>query len=77
MQLIPTRNLLLNQGSVEEKRAEIRDYFLKTYSLYEKLFELLKDEQSYYLTADPLRHPWSFILGIRRVFLSINSSLLS
>lgn len=29
MQLIPTRNLLLNQGSVEEKRAEIRDYFFK------------------------------------------------
>lgn len=39
MQLIPTRNLLLNQGNVEEKRVEIRNYFLKTLIRFiEKLF---------------------------------------
>ena len=76
MQLIPTRNLLLNQGSVEEKRAEIRDYFLKTYTLYEKLFELMKDDESYYLTADPLRHPLVFYFGHTASFF-INKLVLA
>ena len=63
MQLIPTRNVLLNVGSAEQKRQEIKDYFLKTYTVYEKLFELMKYDESYYLTADPLRHPLVFYFG--------------
>jgi len=43
MQLIPTRNILLNIGTAEQKREEIKTYFLKTYTVYEKLFELLSN----------------------------------
>jgi len=76
MQLIPTRNILLNEGSAEQKRAEIRNYFLKTYTVYEKLFELMKDEESYYLTADPLRHPLVFYFGHTATFF-INKLVLA
>lgn len=76
MQLIPTRNILLNVGTAEQKRAEIREYFLKTYSIYEKLFELLKADESYYLTADPLRHPLVFYFGHTATFF-INKLILA
>lgn len=76
MQLIPTRNILLNQGTSEQKRQEIREYFLKTYTVYEKLFELMKDEESYYLTADPLRHPLVFYFGHTATFF-INKLVLA
>lgn len=36
----------LTQGSIEEKREEIKEYFLQTYELDEKLFDLLKDEKN-------------------------------
>jgi hypothetical protein len=29
----------------------IKEYFLKTYSVYEKLFDLLSDERAYYIRA--------------------------
>lgn len=76
MQLIPTRNILLNVGSAEEKRQEIREYFLKTYGIYEKLFEVMKDDESYYLTADPLRHPLVFYFGHTATFF-INKLVLA
>ncbi len=76
MQLIPTRNILLNVGSAEQKRQEIREYFLKTYTVYEKLFELLSDDESYYLTADPLRHPLVFYFGHTATFF-INKLVLA
>jgi len=71
-----TRNILLNVGSVEQKRHEIREYFLKTYSLYEKLFELMENEESYYLTADSLRHPLVFYFGHTATFF-INKLVLA
>lgn len=76
MQLIPTRNILLNVGTAEQKRQEIREYFLKTYTVYEKLFELMKDDESYYLTADPLRHPLVFYFGHTATFF-INKLVLA
>lgn len=59
-----------------QKRQEIRDYFLKTYAVYEKLFELLKDDEAYYLTADPLRHPLVFYFGHTATFF-INKLILA
>ncbi|KFL34065.1 MULTISPECIES: 5-histidylcysteine sulfoxide synthase [unclassified Sulfurospirillum] len=76
MQLIPTRNILLNQGTSEQKRQEIKEYFLKTYTVYEKLFELMSDDESYYLTADPLRHPLVFYFGHTATFF-INKLVLA
>lgn len=32
-------------------RQSIRDYFLQTYAVYEKLFELLKVDAAYYLRS--------------------------
>lgn len=44
-------------------REDIRAYFLQTYSVYEKLFTLIKDEKSYYTKPEPLRHPLIFYYG--------------
>lgn len=74
--LIPTRNIILNEGSVQQKRAEIREYFLQSYTVYEKLFETLKDDESYYLTADVLRHPLVFYFGHTATFF-INKLVLA
>ena len=38
----------LELGSIEDKREEIKEYFLQTYTLYEKLFDLLEDEKFIY-----------------------------
>ncbi|MBV5279525.1 MAG: 5-histidylcysteine sulfoxide synthase [Campylobacteraceae bacterium] len=74
--LISTRNIILNEGNAEQKRSEIRSYFLKTYALYEKLFETLKDDESYYLSADALRHPLVFYFGHTATFF-INKLVLA
>lgn len=44
-------------------RAAIRKYFLDTYAVYEKLFEILSDDRAYYIRAEPLRHPLIFYFG--------------
>jgi hypothetical protein len=41
MDLKNTRTTILNQGTAEEKREEIRQYFHATYSLDEQLYETL------------------------------------
>ncbi len=63
-----TRTIILNQGTAEQKRQEIRDYFHKTYSIDEQLYETLRDEAAFYLRAEPLRHPLIFYLGHTAVF---------
>jgi len=59
---------VLNQGFEAEKRQEIRDYFISTWELYEKLFEVIKGDEAYFLRADPLRHPLIFYLGHTATF---------
>lgn len=44
-------------------KAAIRKYFLETYAVYEKLFDLLKVDRAYYIRAEPLRHPLIFYFG--------------
>ena len=63
MDLRNTRTILLNQGDPETKRQEIRDYFHKTFSIDEQLYETLADDQAFYLRPEPLRHPLIFYLG--------------
>ncbi len=58
----------LNDGTIEDKRAEIRDYFLRTYELDEKLFDLLKDKKSLYEQPNKLRHPLIFYYGHTATF---------
>jgi 5-histidylcysteine sulfoxide synthase/putative 4-mercaptohistidine N1-methyltranferase len=66
----------LINGNAEEKKAEIRDYFLKTYALDEKLYEHLKNDRAFYRRADPLRHPLIFYYGHTAVFF-INKLVLA
>ena len=63
-----TRNIILDSGNSEPKRAEIRDYFNTTYELYEKLFELLVNDEAFYEQPEPLRHPLIFYFGHTATF---------
>ena len=63
-----TRTIILNSGSAEAKKEEIRDYFHATYSIDEQLYETLKYDESFYIRAEPLRHPLIFYLGHTATF---------
>jgi len=68
MELRNTRTTILNTGTPEEKRAEIRGYFHKSFSLDEQLFDMLADDDAFYARPEPLRHPLIFYLGHTAVF---------
>jgi len=80
MSLIPSEHISLtpiidtehgpHSGSAEEKRAEIRNYFLKTWEVYENLFEGLADDSVFYERPEPLRHPLIFYFGHTATFFS-------
>ncbi len=63
LELRNNRTIILNHGSPEQKREEIRDYFHKTFSIDEQLYETLASNDAFYLRAEPLRHPLIFYLG--------------
>ncbi|WP_320034190.1 5-histidylcysteine sulfoxide synthase [Halarcobacter sp.] len=58
----------LSVGTVEEKREEIKKYFLQTYELDEKLFELLEKKDYLYEQPNRLRHPLIFYYGHTATF---------
>ena len=62
------KTIHLNDGTPEEKRAEIRDYFLKTWKLHEKLYTQLASDEVFYHRGDPLRHIILFYLGHTAAF---------
>jgi len=68
MDLRNTRTTLLNCGTPEQKRAEIRDYFHKSYSIDEQLYASLAGDAAFFLRAEPLRHPLIFYLGHTAAF---------
>jgi len=68
MDIRPTHTIILNQGEPEEKRSEILQYFHATYDIDEKLYETLKEDNSFYLRADRLRHPLIFYFGHTATF---------
>ena len=47
MDIRKTRTTLLDSGDPEQKRAEILEYFHKTFDIDERLYETLKDEQTF------------------------------
>lgn len=73
---IITKNIDLIKGDAASKKAEIREYFLKTYALDEKLYEHLNCDEAFYKRADPLRHPLIFYYGHTAVFF-INKLVLA
>ncbi|MDG1286343.1 MAG: 5-histidylcysteine sulfoxide synthase [Rickettsiales bacterium] len=64
----PTKTIILNKGDVEAKRAEILEYFHQTFSLYENIYECLKDDSVLYERPNRLRHPLIFYYGHTAVF---------
>ncbi|WP_297441416.1 5-histidylcysteine sulfoxide synthase [Sulfurimonas sp.] len=58
----------LDGESVEAKRSEIKRYFNNTFDLFEKVFELLKDESVFYKKSEPTRHPMIFYFGHTATF---------
>ncbi len=63
-----TRTIVLNTGNAEAKRTEILNYFLHTYALDEQLYDHLASDTSFYLRAEPLRHPLIFYFGHTAAF---------
>jgi len=63
-----TKTINLHDGDPGDKRIEILDYFEKTWEIDERLYTILKDDETFYRRADPLRHPLIFYLGHTAVF---------
>ena len=68
MKNLIARTIDLRSGNAEEKRAEIREYFLKTWTIDELLYTQLKSDDVFYHRGDPLRHIILFYLGHTAVF---------
>ncbi len=66
MESLKTLNLRFVDG--KPKRQEIKEYFLNTYKIEEELYKTLKRDESFYLRADPLRHPIIFYYGHTSAF---------
>jgi 5-histidylcysteine sulfoxide synthase/putative 4-mercaptohistidine N1-methyltranferase len=71
-----TKTPRLNTGTPDLKRNEIRQYFHDTYDIDESLLETLRYDETFYLRADPLRHPLIFYSGHTAVFF-VNKMLLA
>lgn len=58
----------LTGNFVDKKREEIKEYFLNTYGLYEKMFEVLRDDDVFYKKSELTRHPMIFYFGHTATF---------
>ena len=58
----------LDGNDIHKKRLEIKEYFHNTYSLYEKVFELLKSDDVFYKKSELTRHPMIFYFGHTATF---------
>ncbi len=71
-----TKTINLQKGDPEKKRAEILKYFHDSFELEEKLYETLRQDETYFLRADSLRHPLIFYFGHTAAFY-INKLVLA
>ncbi|HIP60128.1 MAG TPA: SAM-dependent methyltransferase, partial [Campylobacterales bacterium] len=71
-----TNNISLHGTDTEQKRQEIKTYFNNTFDLYEKLFEVLENDEVFYQKADNLRHPLIFYFGHTATFF-INKLIIA
>ena len=60
--------ITLDGSDTEAKREEIRAYFHNTYDIFEKIFEVLKDDKVFYQKSEPTRHPMIFYFGHTATF---------
>lgn len=68
MKELLSKTIDLRTGTPEEKREEIRTYFLKTWEIDELLYTQLKSDDVFYMRGDPLRHILLFYFGHTAVF---------
>ncbi|MBI9019126.1 MAG: 5-histidylcysteine sulfoxide synthase [Phycisphaerae bacterium] len=66
--ILNTKMVILNSGEPQLKRQEILDYFHKSFDLDEAIYQVLKYDETFFLRADPLRHPLIFYYGHTSVF---------
>ncbi len=66
----------LTGTSVSQKRQEIAQYFLDSFSLFEQIFELLKDDTVFNKQSEPSRQPMIFYFGHTATFY-INKLILA
>lgn len=76
MHTLHTLPVTLDGENVEHKREEIREYFHKTYTFYEKLFECFINDDVFYIRPEPTRHPIIFYYGHTATFF-INKLIVS
>ncbi|VAY88142.1 Glutamate synthase [NADPH] large chain [hydrothermal vent metagenome] len=60
--------ITLDGNSVKQKRKEIKKYFNNTFNIYEKIFEVLKDDSVFYKQSEITRHPMIFYFGHTAAF---------
>ena len=58
----------LDGNDIGKKRLEIREYFHNTYTLYERVFEVLKSDDVFYKKSELTRHPMIFYFGHTATF---------
>jgi 5-histidylcysteine sulfoxide synthase/putative 4-mercaptohistidine N1-methyltranferase len=75
-ELLRSRMPLLYGDNPSAKREEIRDYFHRSFSVYEQLFEVLNSNESFYQQPEKLRHPLIFYFAHTATFF-INKLLLA
>ncbi|GLX79250.1 SAM-dependent methyltransferase [Thalassotalea insulae] len=66
---------LLTGSSVDEKRQQLKQYFINSWQSYESLFALINADEAFYLRPEPLRHPLIFYYGHTATFY-INKLML-
>ncbi len=76
MKTLSTLPVTLDGNDIQKKRQEILEYFLNTYELYEKLFEIFVDDSIFYKKSEPTRHPMIFYFGHTATFF-INKLILA
>jgi len=60
--------ITLNGNDTCVKRKEIKKYFHNTYDTFEKIFEVLKDDDVFYQQSEITRHPMIFYFGHTATF---------
>jgi 5-histidylcysteine sulfoxide synthase/putative 4-mercaptohistidine N1-methyltranferase len=70
-----TMPVALTGNAPEKKREEIREYFHKTYTLFERIFDVLVADDVFYRKSEPTRHPMIFYFGHSATFF-INKLIL-
>ncbi len=70
------RSPVLAGTDIEQKRAEILDYYQATFDCYEQLFDVLVGDEAYFKKPISLRHPLIFYFGHTATFF-INKLMLA